>query len=166
MTYSDPYQAYSEGTLLNSDPIRLVISLYEGAIKSTQQTREYLRAGDIWGRSRSTTKAVQILAELMLSLDHEKGGEVSQNLKRLYSYMQNRLLEAHMKRAEEPITEVEQLLTILLEGWQGAAGSAEQHETRIEKPEDARPAENTIREPAYGGYFDTAPASSELAFTF
>src|SRR6185312_5160994 len=98
--YSDPYQAYAEGNLLNSDPIRLVISLYEGAIKSAEQTRQCLKTGDIWGRSRSITKAVQILSELMISLDHEKGGEVSQNLKRLYSYMQSRLLEAHAKKAE------------------------------------------------------------------
>lgn len=166
MTYHDPYHAYAEGSLLNGDPVRLVISLYEGAIKSVQQARQYLKTGDILGRSRSITKAVQILAELMISLDHEKGGEVSQNLKRLYSYMQNRLLEAHAKKAEEPIAEVEQLLTTLLQGWNGVAELA-----RTEAPSEARveaplAAHEDVMEPAYGGYFEAGPAASELAFTF
>lgn len=166
MSYSDPYQAYAEGSLLNSDPVRLVISLYEGAIKSVQQARECLKAGDIWGRSRSITRGIQILAELMISLDHEKGGEVSQNLKRLYSYMQSRLLEAHAKKTEEPIAEVEQLLRTLLEGWQGVAELKQAELPSEIRVQEALPAHDSVREPAYGGYFDPTPAASELAFTF
>jgi len=166
LSYSDPYQAYAEGSLLNSDPVRLVISLYQGAIKSTQQARECLKAGDIWGRSRSITRVVQILVELMISLDHEQGGEVSQNLKRLYSYMQSRLLEAHAKKAEEPIVEVEQLLSTLLQGWHGVA-ELQQVELHSEiGAQEALPAHDKVSEPAYGSYFDTDPAASELAFTF
>lgn len=171
MSYSDPYQAYAEGSLLNSDPVRLVISLYEGAIKSARQARECLKAGDIRGRSQSITRVVQILAELMASLDHEKGGEVSQNLKRLYSYMQGRLLEAHAKKAEEPIVEVEQLLSTLLEGWQGVAESQQaalRSEMHVQKPSAMQEsgADTSKQEPGYGGYFDRTPVASELAFTF
>ncbi len=167
MNYSDPYQAYAEGSLLNSDPVRLVISLYEGAIKSAQQARQCLSTGDIWGRSRSITKAVEILTELLLSLDHEKGGEMSQNLKRLYSYMQCKLLEAHAKRAEEPIAEVEQLLNTLLQGWYAVAESKKQSDSLVEMPAHrSLPGRDESEGPAYGGYFNPASTPSELSFTF
>jgi flagellar protein FliS len=102
----------------------------------------------------------------MASLDHEKGGEVSQNLKRLYSYMQGRLLEAHAKKAEEPIAEVEQLLSTLLEGWQGVAELKQAESASETRAQEDVPAHDNVRQPAYGGYFDTTPAASELAFTF
>jgi flagellin-specific chaperone FliS len=56
-------------------------------------------------------------------LDHERGGEISQNLKRLYSYMQMQLLTAHARQSAEPIAEVASLLETLLDGWRTAAKS-------------------------------------------
>jgi hypothetical protein len=53
----------------------------------------------------------------MCSLDHEKGGEISANLKRLYNYMQQRLLVAHATKNPEPMNEVAGLLSSLLESW-------------------------------------------------
>ncbi len=118
MVQSDLYQAYTEGSVVGSNPVRLVTMLYEGAIGSCQQIEQCFENGDIWARSKAVTKAVTILTELLVSLDHEKGGEIAANLKRLYSYMQCRLLEAHGKRDRAAAQEVERLLTDLLEAWQ------------------------------------------------
>src|SRR3954451_16571411 len=108
---------YAQSSLLEASPLQLVIALYEGAISATEQAKGALVSGDDFARSRSITKAVSVLAELMCSLDHEKGGEVSANLKRLYSYMQQRLLLAHATKSAEPMNEVVGLLTTLLESW-------------------------------------------------
>ena len=59
----------------------------------------------------------------MCSLDHEKGGEISANLKRLYSYMQQRLLLAHATKAVEPMNEVLGLLSTLFESWRQVSSS-------------------------------------------
>ena len=53
----------------------------------------------------------------MFSLDHEQGGQISRSLASLYSYMQERLIEANSKQAAPPLMEVEQLLSTLLEAW-------------------------------------------------
>jgi flagellar protein FliS len=113
----NPYQAYADGAVFSNNPVRLVIALYEGAIEATRKARACLETGDVWGRSKAINKTVAILTELLASLDLSSGGEISQNLRRLYSYMQTRLLEAHARQASPPLQEVETLLGTLLEGW-------------------------------------------------
>jgi flagellar protein FliS len=109
MSYqSDPnlYQAYTEGRVFSENPLNLVVALYQGALDSARQAERCLASGDITGRSKAVNKALGIITELLVSLDHARGGEISQNLKRLYSYMQVRLLDAHAKQQAEPIVEV------------------------------------------------------------
>ena len=120
MSEKNPYQAYLEDSLATQDPMRLVLALYEGALEAARQARACIEARDIWGRSKAINKGIAILTELLVSLDYEKGGAISLNLKRLYSYMQTRLLEAHARQAAEPLSEVEKLLGTLIEGWRGA----------------------------------------------
>ena len=121
MTNNNPYQEYAEANLLSGHPLYLVVALYEGAFDSARSARLCVASGDIWGRTKAINKAISILTELMVSLNLEKGGEIANNLKQLYSYMQRRLLEAHMKKEAEPIKEVEALLENLLDGWRQAA---------------------------------------------
>jgi flagellar protein FliS len=108
---------YAQSSLLEASPLQLIIALYDGAINATEQAKAALASGEDMVRSRSITKAVSILAELMCSLDHEKGGEISANLKRLYNYMQQRLLLAHATKNAEPMNEVVGLLSGLLQSW-------------------------------------------------
>jgi flagellar secretion chaperone FliS len=121
LTFTDPYQAYVEGSVFSGNPLSMVIALYEGTIDAIRKANECLVTGDAWGRSKAITKAIKLLTQLLVSLDYKQGGEISTNLKRLYSYIQCRLLEAHAKKAEEPLQEAERLLNTLLEGWRVAA---------------------------------------------
>jgi flagellar protein FliS len=113
----NPYQAYVENGVLGSDPLQLVIMMYETAIVRTQEARACLETGDVWGRARAISKAVNILSELIASLNPEVGCDVGMNLDRLYQYMQRKLQEAHMKKTAEPLKEVEALLKQLLDAW-------------------------------------------------
>lgn len=117
MFQDDPYNAYLDNSIATGNPVGLVTALYEGAIKAVQQARHCLETGDIWGRSKAISRAVDILTELLLSLDHEKGGDLSARLKELYGYMQHRLLTAHASQEDGPMAEVIALLTNLLDGW-------------------------------------------------
>jgi len=135
LSFSDPYQAYVEGSLFGGNPIGLVIALYEGTVEAIRAARNCLISGDILGRSRAINKGIKILTELLIALDHEAGGEISANLKRIYSYLQCRLLDAHVQKAEEPLNEAERLLNTILEGWHAAAGkvATETYQARTAK---------------------------------
>jgi flagellar biosynthetic protein FliS len=56
--------------------------------------------------------------ELIRSLDHSQGGDLSRNLASLYTYMQKRLMEANSQQSDQQLQEVETLLNTLLDGWQ------------------------------------------------
>lgn len=167
MSDYNPYQAYVEGSVSSQHPIRLVVALYEGALEAARAAARCLETGDIWGRSKAVNKALAILTELLVSLDYEKGGEISLSLKRLYGYMQTRLLAAHASQMVEPLREVEKLLGTLIEGWSAASDSlpaAGRASEECRAQQDALQLEP--RSAPYGGYWmEPAEAASGAAFS-
>jgi flagellar protein FliS len=113
------HDAYLEGRILSADPIELVRILYHAYSDSVREARLRLADGDIAGRARAVSRAYDILTELLTSLDHQRGGEVSHRLGLLYDYMQRRLLEAHQNQADEPLAEIVGLVMTLTEAWAG-----------------------------------------------
>jgi flagellar protein FliS len=118
---SNPYQAYIEDEILTADPIKLVQMLYRGAMQAIADARAKLAMGDIKGRSAAVTKAVEILAELSSSLDHERGGELSASLAALYDFAQRHLLAGNQEQADRPLAEAGRVLETLGEAWMGLA---------------------------------------------
>ncbi len=114
---TNPYLNYLENEILTAEPMKLVVLLYRGALDSIGSARRHLASGDIRSRSRSLTRAIEIVAELNQSLDHGRGGEVSANLARLYDYVLGRLTEGNTKQVDRPLEEAERLLNKVLEGW-------------------------------------------------
>jgi flagellar secretion chaperone FliS len=121
MTTNDPYYAYMEGSILDEQPLRLLVALHQGALDATRHALGCLESFDIWGRGKAINRVMAILFELLASLDEKKGGEIAQNLKRLYLYMQRQLIEAHSRQVKAPLLEVEKLFGTLNEGWREAS---------------------------------------------
>src|SRR5947209_20393980 len=96
--WNNAHNAYLESRILSAGPIELVNLLYQGCTGAVREARHYLASGDIAARSRSITKASEILIELASSLDLERGGEISQGLGQLYHYMLRRLTEANLQQ--------------------------------------------------------------------
>jgi len=117
--WTNGHDAYLESTVLSADPVELVSMLYQACTAAVRDARYHLAEGRIAERSQSINKAFGILVELNASLDHEKGGEISQRLAALYDYMRRRLLDANMQQSDPPLTEVLGLLSTLSEGWAG-----------------------------------------------
>jgi flagellar protein FliS len=116
---------YFEQMILSASPLELVRLLYQQAIASVADAREHLREGRIRERGAAIRKAHAILAELMVSLNPEYAPEIAENLRKLYCYMQERLLEAHMRQIDAPLEETGRLLTTLADGWREEGVEAE-----------------------------------------
>ena len=78
--------------------------MYEGAIKFLKQSRAGLEANDIPKFCRFLSKGQAIIAELMNTLDFEKGGTIARDLDRLYDFMLFYLTEANLHRDAARIT--------------------------------------------------------------
>jgi flagellar protein FliS len=130
--WQNAQDAYLESRILSASPIELVRLLYHGAAGAVRDARRHLAAGNIRERTRSVSKAFDILVELTDSLDQERGGELSRRLEALYLYMQRRLTEANFEQSDGPLAEVEVLLATLSEAWD--AIGVEQHSAAAARP--------------------------------
>lgn len=102
-----------------ASPHRLILMLFEGAIKSCNLAKLYMRNGEIANKGMAFSRAIAIIQEgLRLSLDKEQGGELAANLDALYDYMGRKLLQANMHNDLAAVDEVLQLLSGLKESWE------------------------------------------------
>ncbi len=109
--------AYQETAVTTQNKGRLIVMLYDGAIKFLRQAIANIEAGDFEGKGRNITKALDIIYELNTILDMDSGGEVAQNLRGLYNFMCSHLTEASVKCQPQMIQEVISLLEELNQSW-------------------------------------------------
>jgi flagellar protein FliS len=122
---SNKYPTYVEEEVLNATPLKFVQLLYRGALDSIAAARRYLRLGDIRARSLAISKAMRIVTELSLALDHQVGGELSNKLAELYHYVETLLIKANREQRDPPLAEAERLLETLGEAWEICAQDSE-----------------------------------------
>lgn len=112
------YQAYQKNKYETASPHRLILFLYEGAIRFSTQAIKAIQASDTQSTLTSITKTQDILYELMACLDLKQGGEIAANLHNLYNYMNTLLFRANLNQDPEPIREVIELLTDIKAAWE------------------------------------------------
>jgi flagellar protein FliS len=81
-----------------------------------------LEAGDNAAKGQYLNRAQDIINELNAVLDVESGGQIAQNLRQLYVFMNRRLWEANAKRDPQMIQEVITLMEELNQSWKTIAG--------------------------------------------
>ena len=104
------HSTYKSVQVTTTDRGRLLLLMYDGAIKFLKQARDGLEHNDIQKFCKFLSKAQAIIAELMNTLDFEKGGSIARDLDRLYDFMLFYLTEANLYRDSERITKVIGLL--------------------------------------------------------
>lgn len=115
---------YLEKMVMTASPAKLVQMLYEKAVEVLKEAENLLADKKFVEFNEKVTRAQDIITELNLSLDIEKGGTIAQNLRALYNYMFQRLVEGNVKKDVEKIKEVRGMLEELLEVWKEAMKKA------------------------------------------
>ena len=116
-TYSNYQNAYKKASVNTLDQNKLIIMLYDGAIKNANFAVQYMESGEIEKVHDSLIKTKNIVTELLATLNMENGGEIAKNLKSLYSYMFSLLIEANMEKKSKPVLTVIDLLKELRGAW-------------------------------------------------
>ena len=98
-----------------------------------QGAENALDAGVFDEANKHIQKAQDVLRELMVTLRVEEGGEVAQNLMRLYDFMYLMLVEANVSKDREKISVVRGMLEELRTTWEEAIVKLAE-EAGIEKP--------------------------------
>ena len=116
--YGGNYQnAYKKASVNTLDQTKLIIMLYDGAIKNASFAVEHMKSGQIEKVHDCLIKTKNNVTELMATLNMDRGGEIANNLQSLYSYMFSQLIEANMNKKTEPVVIVIDLLKELRAAW-------------------------------------------------
>ena len=115
--YSNYQNAYKKASVNTLDQTKLIIMLYDGAIKNANFAVEHMKSGQIEKVHECLIKTKNIVTELMATLNMDRGGDIAKNLQSLYSYMFSQLIEANMNKKTEPVVIVIDLLKELRAAW-------------------------------------------------
>jgi flagellar protein FliS len=132
MTNNQGFSAYRETGIKTASQGKLIVMMYAEAIKQVASAigkideSGKVKAAEIEGFAKHLAKAEDIITELMVALDMDKGGEIAKNLMALYTYFNRELLDATISMNKDKLQVIADMLASLHESWvQVAAKNAE-----------------------------------------
>jgi len=101
-------QTYLETSILTAAPEDLIVKIFDVLIIASQQAHEKLmnERDDIEGIHKALLRAQRACTVLMSSLNMEIGGELSENLLRVYGFWHRELVMANMRKDPEKVERV------------------------------------------------------------
>ncbi len=111
------YNQYHNTQIVTASPERILIMLYEGAVRFSKLALEKLEKGDIAGKGVYIGKSMAIVGELRSTLDHEIGGQIARQLEQLYIYLIDELTKANIANSADALENVIKILSFLRDTW-------------------------------------------------
>jgi flagellar protein FliS len=111
------YQKYKTTSIQSASREKLLLMLYEGAIRFTKQAIKAAEEKNIAERGMNIGRAFDIVMELNNTLDHKVGGEIALHLEQLYMFLMDQFTKANITGTVEPLQASLKILENLYEGW-------------------------------------------------
>lgn len=108
---------YEEHTVNTASPVKLVVLLYDGAIRFLKLAERAFAEGDRVLARMHIGKAEKIILELLGSLNFEDGGEIAENLFVLYRFVLRECARMSGENYEEVLPGVIRILSGLRDAW-------------------------------------------------
>ena len=118
---SNPWKSYQQVATQTAPPGQLVLMLYEGAARFLERAMAGFDLDDPAESNQTISNNIlrtqDIIFELNVTLNIEQGGELAMTLRKLYDYMDRRLMEANLKKDKATVKEVHRRLAVLRDAW-------------------------------------------------
>jgi flagellar protein FliS len=103
--------------LLKMSPNRMVAAIFDETISVLHEAKDAIASGDIETRCNAVSMAHELVGTLYLCLDTDRGGEVAENLGRIYGFILQRLHRINFENDQTTADEVIDLLQPLRDSW-------------------------------------------------
>ncbi len=110
-----PYDKYKEAQTQTANSSKLLLMLYDGAIRFLKLGIEGIEQGNIEKANNNLIKTQAIINELVASLNLEY--PIAHNLAQIYEYMIYQLIQANIKKDKQCAEEVLTHLIDMKEAW-------------------------------------------------
>lgn len=124
MSYATPAAHYQEVAVRSASPGQLVVMVYDHLLVQLRRTRLAMEQGNADLRGASLEKARAALSELLVTLDHDRGGELSRQLSGVYTFLLSELVELGLHPSPARLDRVAAMLGDLRESFATIAGMA------------------------------------------
>ena len=119
--------AYRETHIKTASQGKIIIMLYDESLRQLDSairllkdnTREYDKVNS------AILRAQDMVTELMVSLDFEKGGDIAQGLYSLYMFFNQHMMQANMKKDVDMLSTVRGQLNELRTAWDQVINKAQ-----------------------------------------
>ncbi len=112
-------EQYQKVQVMTSDGVRLIVMLYEGIVRFNVGAIEAIEKGNIKDRVYFINRSMDIISELNGALNMETGGEIAENLSKLYDYCVHSLNKANAQNSVAALECVNRVIAEVKIGWLG-----------------------------------------------
>jgi flagellar protein FliS len=119
-----PVPAYQEHDASNAEFLNLIVRCYDALIRDFQDAKGAYAEGHEDFLMDRIRHAQDILTELLIGLDYERGGEIAANLGRIYNYMLRELIALRTSQAQETLERMISMAADLREAWVRVSNAA------------------------------------------
>lgn len=116
-SYQTSAGVYQQAQIATADRGRLLILMFDGALRFLAQAENGLRNDRLEEFSSQLGRAQAVIAELLHTLDHKAGGDIAGQLERLYRFMLEHLVEANLQKSVRHVEQVRRVLSIIAEAY-------------------------------------------------
>ncbi len=117
---SNPYSKYKATSVQSASKEKILLMLYEAAIKFTKLAIMACEKKDIAERGLNVGRAYDIVSELNNTLNHKVAPDMCKNMEQLYMFITDKLIKANITGDVQNLKEALKILEILNEGWKQA----------------------------------------------
>ena len=118
MALNNPYAKYKQQSVNTATPEELTLMLYDGCIKFINIAKIAIEEKDFQSAHKNIIKAEDILTEFIITLNMDY--EISKNLKELYVFYYNLLVEANLKKDIQKLEQVKEFVVDIRNTWKEA----------------------------------------------
>ena len=109
--------AYRRADTMGKSQVELILMVYDGAIKSLRTAADHYRDRETEAGYEELQKTKRFVTHLYSTLDQKKGGEVTENLGKIYVWVISQLHVIEATRDLEQLDSVVTVLENLRSGW-------------------------------------------------
>lgn len=123
------FAAYQNTGIKTASQGKLIVLLYEGAVKNLKgaiscfKDDGKIEAKNIEKFGNFVMKTQDIISELQISLNMDKGGQIASNLMSLYVYFNQELMSANINKDKSKLEFILKMVEELSSAWAEAASS-------------------------------------------
>ena len=121
MSLPNPYAQYRQNSVETATPTRMVVMLYDGAIRFLTQALPAMHVRQYDRQSEMIGKAQDIIAHLRDTLDFQAGGAVARHLSGFYATLLDSLTDANIHDRPDRIEQAIDALRQMRDAWAEAA---------------------------------------------